>query len=350
LLDEMVGSITASHSLITWAKGAGVIAEARHSFLIDRTTVECTVLLVAALSVAAPASAIAAGSEDQANVDVTTHTDQASPDSQDAGEIARIDQAVAELKAQLPTMTYQSARYHPLHFPPEIQTADDRQCLVCHQEILENEPLASSPAGVDANSVLAWYQTLDTYAGNQMSFHQRHLTSPFAAKVMDLSCTFCHQGNDPREEHPDMMLNAVHDTDSNPPFTLRKMVNSADTCLRCHGAMPDSVGIMNLPGPWPEIRHLFEADETVNGCLSCHGVAFRTERHQVTYLQAANIEETAKNSSDVCYGCHGGRAWYRIAYPYPRTPWPLMDTKTTPEWAVGRPVESDPRYSLTSTR
>jgi len=272
----------------------------------------------------------------------------AAVDVDDKAEIARIDQAVAELEEQLLSMDYETARYHPLHFSPEIQSADDRQCLVCHQEVLENEPLAKSPAGVDAGSALAWYQTLDTYAGEQMSFHQRHLTSKFANEVMDLSCNFCHQGNDPREEHPDMMPNAANKTD--PPFTLRKMVNPSDTCLRCHGAMPDTVGIMNLPGPWPEIRHLFEPEGTVNGCLTCHGVAFRTERHHVNYLKAANIEDAAKNSSDVCYGCHGGRAWFKISYPYPRTPWPLMDTKKTPEWAVGRPIESDPRYSLTSTR
>ncbi len=26
--------------------------------------------------------------------------------------------------------------------------------------------------------------------------------TPFAKKVMNLQCTFCHQGNDPREEAP----------------------------------------------------------------------------------------------------------------------------------------------------
>lgn len=268
-------------------------------------------------------------------------------ETDEKAEVARVDQAVAELEEQLSTMDYQTARYHPLHFSPEIELADDRQCLVCHQEVLENKPLAKSPAGVDASSGLAWYQTLDTYAGEQMSFHQRHLESEYANEVMDLSCNFCHQGNDPREEHPDMMPIAAKETTS--PFTLRKMVNPSETCLLCHGAMPDT-NIMGLPGPWPDNRHLFESKDGMNGCQTCHAVAFRTERHQVNYLKAANIEKAAKNSSDVCYGCHGGRAWYRIAYPYPRTPWPLMDTKTTPEWAVERPVASDPRYSLKSTR
>ncbi|MEZ5478979.1 MAG: hypothetical protein R3E95_16315 [Thiolinea sp.] len=37
----------------------------------------------------------------------------------------------------------------------------------------------TSPAGLSKDSVLAWYQTLDTYEGEQMTFHQRHLTAPF---------------------------------------------------------------------------------------------------------------------------------------------------------------------------
>jgi anaerobic dimethyl sulfoxide reductase subunit A len=59
-------------------------------------------------------------------------------------------------------------------------------------------------------------------------------------------------------------------------------------------------------------------------------VAFRTNRHQVSYLKADAIEAAAKagtankTGGDVCYGCHGGRAWYRIAYPYPRNSWPGM--------------------------
>lgn len=240
---------------------------------------------------------------------------------------------------------YETARHDPIHFPPAINSATNEQCLACHQEILDNKPLSNSPAGVAADTVLAWYQTLDTYDGPQMSFHQRHLNSPFAKQVMDLKCNFCHQGSDPREESPDMMPGHPKVSETSPPFTLRKMVNPSQTCLRCHGAMPEPTKIMGLPSAWPEARKLFEPEGVANGCLSCH-VAIRTVRHQVNYLKPEGIEEAGAKGSDSCFGCHGGRAWYRNGFPYARTPWPGMDTSSTPDWAVGRPSKSDPHHLL----
>ena len=76
---------------------------------------------------------------------------------------------------------------------------------------------------------------------------------------------------------------------------------------------------------------------------------FRTNRHNVTYLKAAGIENLAQAGSDTCYGCHGGRAWYRISYPYPRHAWPGMDPEV-PEWAKDRPTASDPRYARPETQ
>jgi len=263
-------------------------------------------------------------------------------------EIARIEKAVAQLKNEVGKLDYERARFHPLHFQPQIEKASDGECLVCHEEIMNRKPRETSPAGVAAKGSLAWYQTLDTYTGNQETFHFRHLQSAFAKQTMHLSCNFCHKGNDPREESPDALAAVKVSTASGPkrPFTLRKMVNPTQTCLRCHGAMPDPENIMGLEGTWHQARVDFEDEETPNGCLSCHEETFRTVRHQVTYLKAANIEEAAKASSDVCYGCHGGRKWYRIAYPYPRNPWPDMDTEETPEWAVGRPTQSEPQFQI----
>ncbi len=60
----------------------------------------------------------------------------------------------------------------------------------------------ASPAGLKAANAEAWYQTLDAYAGSQETFHARHLTTPFAKQVMNLNCTFCHEGADPREKAP----------------------------------------------------------------------------------------------------------------------------------------------------
>ena len=263
--------------------------------------------------------------------------------------IAGIAAKLAALEAEIPTLDYQRATYHPIHFPPMIETASNEECLACHQEILANDVRDASPAGVKAAETMVWYQTLDTYAQGQSDFHWRHMQSDFARSVMNLQCTFCHKGNDPREESPDMMpTRDAFLASAIPEFTLRKMVNPSETCLLCHGAMPDPELIMGLGGPWHEVRVDLEYAEAPNGCLSCHAETFRTNRHNVTYLKAATIEELARaGTSDTCYGCHGGRAWYRIPYPYARTPWPLMDAETVPDWALDRPTQSKPEYHLT---
>ena len=230
--------------------------------------------------------------------------------------------------------------YSPLHFKPAIESATDAQCLACHKEVLDDKPRVASPAGVKAADSLAWYQRTSTYSGDQDTFHRRHLTTPLAKKLMNLKCNTCHQGHDPREEAPGSSATAAPQSDN--AFTLRKQVNPETTCLKCHGQMP-AKEIMGLPGPWHEVKEMFQ-----NDCLTCHA-AIRTKRHQVTYLNAEAIEAMAvagkesKTADDVCYGCHGGRSWYRIAYPYARNAWPGMGD-ITPEWALQRPQHSESRF------
>ena len=65
----------------------------------------------------------------------------------------------------------------------------------------------------------------------------------------------------------------------------------------------------------------------------------------MSYLKAEAIEAAGARNADVCYGCHGGRAWYRVHYPYPRHPWPGMPA-AVPDWARGRPTESEARFLL----
>jgi nitrate/TMAO reductase-like tetraheme cytochrome c subunit len=236
------------------------------------------------------------------------------------------------------------ASYSPLHFKPAIDTATDAQCLACHKEVLEDKPRVASPAGVRAADSIAWYQRTSTYSGEQDSFHRRHLTTPMAQALMDLRCNTCHQGHDPREEAQGASATSTPQTDHG--FTLRKQVNPETTCLKCHGQFP-AKEVMGLPGPWSEVKDTFQ-----NDCLACHA-AFRTNRHQVSYLKADAIEAAAKagtankTGGDVCYGCHGGRAWYRTAYPYARNSWPGMP-EVTPEWARLRPRHSEMRF-LTSS-
>ncbi|WP_456405256.1 hypothetical protein [Thiolapillus sp.] len=236
--------------------------------------------------------------------------------------------SVYAAEKQAPT-DYYKAMWDPIHFSPAIDSATNEQCLRCHQEIMERTVLPSAPAGVPVESTLAWYQTLGTYEGPQKTFHQRHLSTPYAKKVMDMKCTTCHQGSDPREEAP------------NPPdlqktsFTLRKSVNP-NICLMCHGSFPDYKR-MGLPSHWNESGEMFQ-----NNCLLCHA-GIRTTRHQVNYLKPEAIEAAGKEDSDSCFGCHGGRQWYRISYPYPRHAWKGM-AEEIPEWAKQRPTESEPRF------
>lgn len=272
----------------------------------------------------------------------------AGPDAAPLAE-ARAIADIRAVKARAAKADYQNGAWDPIHFKPAIDLAKDEACLVCHQEIMKARPRAASPAGVKAEQTLAWYQTLDTYTGKQEDFHWRHLQSPYARQVMNLSCNFCHQGNDPREESPHVTATAADGTavtswpGGAPAFTNRKMVNPSETCLRCHGGFPAEN--MGLSGGWHELREGLETPETPNGCLTCHAEQFRTVRHEVSYLKGKAIEQAAKKSSDACYGCHGGRAWYRISYPYPRHPWPNMPDDV-PDWAKDRPKDSEARFAL----
>lgn len=232
------------------------------------------------------------------------------------------------------TPDYERARWDPIHFKPLIDKATDEQCLACHQEVLKPSVLETSPAGVKSADTLAWYQTLSTYKGEQDTFHRRHLVTDMAKELMDLKCTTCHQGNDLREEAE------TPPSTGNADFTLRKMVDP-NTCLMCHGQF--DYKNMGVPGPWAEVgESTFQ-----NNCLMCHA-AIRTVRHQVNFLKADAIEAAGKESSDTCYGCHGGRSWYRIPYPYPRHAWPGA-APTVPDWAKNRPTQSEPRFRKTET-
>ena len=238
------------------------------------------------------------------------------------------------------------ASYDPIHFKPAIMSASNEQCLACHREVLEDRVRPVSPAGVKAVDARAWYQQISTYNGEQDTFHRRHLATPMAQELMNLQCNTCHEGHDPREEAPGSSATAAVQDDRG--FTLRKQVNPETTCLKCHGQFP-GWELMRLPGTWEEVTPFFK-----NDCLACH-VSTRTQRHEVNYLKADAIEAAAMaakaggNGADVCMGCHGGRAWYRIPYPYARNPWPEMP-EGTPDWAKDRPTHSEPRFTKTEPK
>lgn len=234
-----------------------------------------------------------------------------------------------------PSTDHLRATYDPIHFKPAIDSVTDAQCLACHREVLEDKVRETSPAGVKASTSKAWYQQLSTYQGEQDTFHRRHLVTAMAKELMNLSCTTCHQGHDPREEAQGSSATAAPQSDKS--FTLRKQVNVETTCLKCHGQM--NAPVMGLPSAWPESKEMFG-----NSCLTCHA-AIRTHRHQVSYLKAEAIEAAGAKNADTCYGCHGGRSWYRISYPYPRHAWEGMAPEV-PDWAKDRPTESESRFQL----
>jgi hypothetical protein len=225
---------------------------------------------------------------------------------------------------------YQRAQYDPIHFQPAIAKATNEQCLACHQEVLKPSVRPVSIAGVRAADAQAWYQVTPTYKGDQDTFHRRHMSTEFASSVMKMRCTTCHEGNVPRDETP-----GTSATTQGLNLTMRKMVNPETVCLKCHGTMNHT--IMGLPGPWPKVKETFQ-----NNCLLCHA-GIRTNRHQVNYLNAAEIEKQGAASSEVCFGCHGGRPWYRTSYPYPRHAWEGMAPEV-PEWAKNRPTASEIRF------
>lgn len=229
------------------------------------------------------------------------------------------------------------ATYSELHFKPLAEAATDEQCLACHREVIEDRVRPTSPSGIKAAEAKAWYQTVSTYAGDQETFHRRHLVTPLARQLMNLRCNTCHQGHDPREEAPGSSANSAQNTND---IVLRKQVNPETNCLKCHGQM--NWRIMGLTGPWAE-----SGQDMGNDCFVCHAT-IRTARHEVNYLNAAAIEEAGQGNADLCHGCHGGRAWYRISYPYPRHPWPNMPPQT-PDWARDRPTASEPRFTLVTS-
>jgi nitrate/TMAO reductase-like tetraheme cytochrome c subunit len=241
--------------------------------------------------------------------------------------------AHAQTAPSTPKPDYQRAVYDPIHFKPAIDQATDAQCLRCHAEVLKHSVRAQSPAGLEAANAKAWYQQTPVYSGQQDTFHRRHLETPLAKELMQMRCTTCHQGHDPRDENPGSSATSQRAGG----FSLRKVVVPEQTCLKCHGQMNHT--IMGMPQPWPQSKAAFQ-----NNCLLCHA-AIRTARHQVNYLNPVAIEEAGKKSGDSCYGCHGGRAWYRTAYPYARNAWQGMATEV-PDWAKGRPTRSEARFLL----
>jgi len=226
--------------------------------------------------------------------------------------------------------TGHEARWNPIHFKPAIDKATNEQCLACHANILQDKVLEKSPAGVKTSEALAWYQTLDTYEGEQQTFHQRHLTSKEATTVMDLKCSTCHQGHDPSTEISYLVQSGQVDQ------PIGKLVKP-EICHMCHGGF-DPKTMPGVAGQWTEVRDQFK-----NDCVVCHNI-FRTVRHQVNFLKPEVIEKEGLKNGDSCYGCHGGRAWYQKSYPYVRHSWPGMVAEESPEWAKGRPTESDPRF------
>jgi cytochrome c2 len=191
---------------------------------------------------------------------------------------------------------------------------------------VRRKPLSETPAGVKTEDTLAWYQTVDTYEGEQQTFHWRHLVSDAAQALMNLKCNTCHQGHNGNKEVS---------SNSHERYRQSAMLKEVDPeiCLMYHGAF-DFKLMLGMAKPWEESRDVFN-----NNCMVCHTL-FRTNAHDVNYLNKEVIEQAGIEDGEVCYG---GRSWYRIPYPYARNPWPGMPL-IVPDWAKDRPTASQPRF------
>jgi hypothetical protein len=179
---------------------------------------------------------------------------------------------------------YQRATYDPIHFKPAIDKATNAQCLACHAEVLEPSVRNESIAGVKASQAKAWYQQVSTYQGEQDTFHRRHMSTAYAKQVMNLQCTTCHQGNDPRDEAA-----GTSASNQNHTLTLRKMASAEKTCLMCHGTL--NYENMGLPGPWPQVKdHVSKQLPAVP----------RSDPHQSTQRQLPQRGRNRKSRKQEC--------------------------------------------------
>lgn len=191
---------------------------------------------------------------------------------------------------------YERARLSDVHIDSAKKGIQDSACLACHQEIFDAEGavLAAIDPAIDLSKLKPWYQDVTTYQGPQLRFHYRHLKTPLATSIMDLSCVFCHENTEVRATYPG--------EDSGGSF--RKQV-SGETCLLCHGQFPQAHRMS-----WPALQTAVGGQD----CLACHNAeTLRNVVKKVDYLQADKIVAQGQDNAALCYGCHGGRAWYQKA-------------------------------------
>lgn len=138
----------------------------------------------------------------------------------------------------------------------------ESRCLECHAEVKKEKTLSSDPS--------------------LKMVHALHLGSP----LLRFRCAHCHR--------------AV-DLDEDSAAALRRQVSVESVCLRCHGTFPPAHG-----SSWQEMR----AKNPQLACTTCHT---GNGRHDLPYLASQAIEGEGA-TSDRCYGCHGGRALYAVAF------------------------------------
>lgn len=192
---------------------------------------------------------------------------------------------------------YERSRLSDVHTDSAKKGIQDATCLNCHQDIFDADGavLAATDPTIDLSKLKPWYQDVKTYQGPQLRFHYRHLKTPLATSIMNLSCVFCHENTEVRATYPG--------EDSGGSF--RKQVSSETKCLLCHGQFPPAHGMS-----WPALQKTIGGQ----GCLACHQVdTLSTILGEVAYLKADKIVAQNQDNAVLCYGCHGGRAWYQKA-------------------------------------
>jgi hypothetical protein len=181
------------------------------------------------------------------------------------------------------------ASYSPLHFKPAIDTATDAQCLACHKEVLEDKPRVASPAGVRAADSIAWYQRTSTYSGEQDSFPSPAPGDADGAGLDEPALHHLPSGPGPARGSAGLLGDGdAPDRSPASPCASRSIrkppASSATASFRPRRSWA-------CPARGPRSRTCSRTT-----AWRCHA-AIRTNRHQVSYLNADAIEAAAREGT-----------------------------------------------------
>jgi len=232
-------------------------------------------------------------------------------------------------------------------------------CLACHQH-RPYEP--SSVQQSDREHLNPNYKPdpAATYAPETFPESARNFAkADYGPNLGNLAAKFQHEPDKGQK----WLSNWIHNPEKYHPKSLMPNLQ-----LAFQDAADIAAWLISVPGDWPvsvEVSSVQDKpvagalDELVKLYVSKGGYKSKDNKTSTVTLSEVDgfVEKLSVDDQLYflgektigrlgCFGCHGGRSWYRISYPYPRHAWPLMDAETVPDWATDRPTESKPEYQL----